>query len=157
MSYIVFCHVLLYFVLLQVDVVRNSGITMDAYIVSIMIAMIRLSFTILGAGLSKQLGRRPLAIISGIGMTVSLFFLIFSLDQNTTPTDSSNINKTANLSSSNNTLLEESSDLSSISWVPLVSILFYVLSSTIGFLTLPWAMIGEVFPSQVRGVSITCF
>jgi sugar phosphate permease len=32
-----------------------------------------------------------------------------------------------------------------------MSLVMYILSSTVGFLTLPWAMIGEVFPFRIRG------
>jgi len=33
-----------------------------------------------------------------------------------------------------------------------VAILGYIVTSTIGFLTLPWVMVGEMFPSELRGV-----
>ncbi|XP_075219948.1 facilitated trehalose transporter Tret1-like isoform X2 [Lycorma delicatula] len=145
-----------------IDVVRNSGILVDPFVVSIMIAIIRLVFTLLAAWGSKQFGRRIPAIFSGCGMTISLLILTYHLNSNTenVPETSTYINKTVNLTGMNNSLVETTSNVSSISWVPLLSILFYVLSSTVGFLTLPWAMVGEVFPTQVRGVACgltTCF
>jgi hypothetical protein len=36
-------------------------------------------------------------------------------------------------------------------WWPILALVMYILSSTVGFLTLPWAMIGEVFPARIRG------
>jgi Sugar (and other) transporter len=40
----------------------------------------------------------------------------------------------------------------SMSWLPTVCILVYIVTSTLGFLTLPWVMVGEVFPADLRGV-----
>jgi MFS family permease len=37
------------------------------------------------------------------------------------------------------------------SWLPATTLVIYILMSTMGFLTLPWAMIGELFPASVRG------
>lgn len=39
-----------------------------------------------------------------------------------------------------------------LSWLPTVCILGYIVVSTIGFLTLPWAMLGELFPADLRGL-----
>lgn len=40
-----------------------------------------------------------------------------------------------------------------LSWVPATTLVLYILMSTVGFLTLPWAMIGELFPAHVRGLA----
>lgn len=162
-----------------VEVVRNSGIDVDPFLVSIMIGLIRLLFTMLAAWSSKHYGRRPTAIVSGAGMTLSLFFLIVHLYNNTAPPlpahkphFASSHNLTSSLLGLNSTLEIDSSNSSSIvanatrllapgsnsqevviSWTPLIALLVYVLASTIGFLTLPWAMIGEVYPAEIRGVA----
>lgn len=47
-----------------------------------------------------------------------------------------------------------------VSWLPTVCILVYIMTSTMGFLTLPWVMVGEVFPADLRGIGgglTTCF
>ncbi|XP_039278504.1 facilitated trehalose transporter Tret1-2 homolog isoform X2 [Nilaparvata lugens] len=164
-----------------VEVVRNSGIDVDPFLVSIMIGLIRLFFTIIAAWSSKHYGRRPTAIVSGAGMTVSLFFLIFHLYNSSAPplpahkphfasthnsTDGFNatvatmlgLNSTdgfnaSDVGTANSTMLTAPSAEVVIAWSPLVALLVYVLASTIGFLTLPWAMIGEVYPAEVRGVA----
>lgn len=38
-----------------------------------------------------------------------------------------------------------------VPWLPTVAILGYIVMSTIGFLTVPWLMLGEVFPAEHRG------
>ncbi|KAI8429192.1 hypothetical protein MSG28_007729 [Choristoneura fumiferana] len=38
------------------------------------------------------------------------------------------------------------------SWIPVVAIFVFTISCTLGFLIVPWVMIGEVYPSQVRGI-----
>lgn len=36
------------------------------------------------------------------------------------------------------------------SWIPVASIYIFVISCTLGYLIIPWVMIGEVYPTQVR-------
>lgn len=59
----------------------------------------------------------------------------------------------ASYSKYNATLLDDTPDGPSISWFPIILLLAYVFTSCIGFSTLPWAMLGEVFPTEIRGVS----
>lgn len=37
-------------------------------------------------------------------------------------------------------------------WFPVLSLFFFYACSTIGYLIVPWVMIGEVFPRQIRGM-----
>jgi hypothetical protein len=37
-------------------------------------------------------------------------------------------------------------------WVPVVCLLFYVFSSLIGLMTIPWTMSAEMFPTKIRGI-----
>lgn len=40
-----------------------------------------------------------------------------------------------------------------MNWVPVASILFYVVTSMIGLLPIPWTMTAELFPIEIRGVA----
>jgi len=40
----------------------------------------------------------------------------------------------------------------SATWFPIVSLFVFYACSTVGFLLVPWVMIGEVFPRQIRGL-----
>ena len=37
-------------------------------------------------------------------------------------------------------------------WFPVLCIFSYTITCTLGFLVIPWVMIGEVYPTQVRGI-----
>lgn len=37
-------------------------------------------------------------------------------------------------------------------WFPILSLFIFYACSTIGYLIVPWVMIGEVFPRQIRGM-----
>lgn len=45
-------------------------------------------------------------------------------------------------------------------WFPVLCIFVFTMTSTLGFLIVPWVMIGELYPQKVRGVVgglTTCF
>ncbi|KAK6644733.1 hypothetical protein RUM43_001002 [Polyplax serrata] len=115
-----------------VDVVIDSGVTMNPYIITILIGAFRVIITILMSYINKKYGRRPPSIVSGAGMTICMAVLATYLY----------FKNTGKIS-------EET--IHTLGWIPATSLLLYIVTSTIGFLTLPWAMIGEVFPPEVRG------
>ncbi|KAK6633428.1 hypothetical protein RUM44_004031 [Polyplax serrata] len=115
-----------------VDVVIDSGVTMNPYIITILIGAFRVIITILMSYINKKYGRRPPSIVSGAGMTICMAVLATYLY----------FKNTGKIS-------EET--IHTLGWIPATSLLLYIITSTIGFLTLPWAMIGEVFPPEVRG------
>ncbi|VVC25779.1 Sugar/inositol transporter,Major facilitator superfamily domain,Major facilitator, sugar transporter- [Cinara cedri] len=49
-------------------------------------------------------------------------------------------------------------DVSSIGYVPLVSLCVFIVMFSIGFGPIPWMMMGEIFPTQIKGIasSIVC-
>ena len=38
-------------------------------------------------------------------------------------------------------------------WIPLIALMVYVVSFSVGFGPIPWLMMGEVFPSRIRGTA----
>lgn len=38
------------------------------------------------------------------------------------------------------------------SWFPVLCIFVFTMTCTVGFLVVPWVMIGELYPQKVRGV-----
>ena len=38
-------------------------------------------------------------------------------------------------------------------WIPLMALMVYVVSFSLGFGPIPWLMMGEVFPSRIRGAA----
>lgn len=46
---------------------------------------------------------------------------------------------------------ENGNDVSSIGFVPLVSLCVFIVLFSIGFGPIPWMLIGEIFPAQIKG------
>lgn len=44
-------------------------------------------------------------------------------------------------------------DVSSISWLPLASVALFIVVFSMGFGPIPWIMIGELFPNNVKGIA----
>lgn len=116
-----------------VQIVQKAGVVWDAYLVTIIIGLTRLIVTIAMSYVSKRYGRRPPAIVSGAGMTISMCSLAVFLYLKNTHKISQEAALTWN-------------------WIPAVALIIFIFMCTVGFLTLPWAMIGEVYPSEVRGL-----
>lgn len=45
------------------------------------------------------------------------------------------------------------SDVSNIGWLPLGSLVVFVLSFSLGFGPIPWLMMGEILPAKIRGTA----
>lgn len=116
-----------------VGMVVEAGVAFDPYLMAVMIGAARLLVTLATGFLSNKVGRRPLAIVSGAGMSVCMISLATHL------------------------LLQSRGQLGLVPalgpWLPAAALVTFILASTLGFLTLPWAMIGEVFPARVRGAA----
>ncbi|XP_015602805.1 facilitated trehalose transporter Tret1 isoform X2 [Cephus cinctus] len=104
-----------------VTVLSEIGVSVDEYLGSVGIGVVRLIFSIVGAGLARTFGRRPLACASGLGMAVSAVGVALSIRFNFP------------------------------SWIPLICIGGHVGASMIGYLTLPWVMTSELYPLKFRG------
>lgn len=115
-----------------VTIMRTTLKTIDEYVAMLIIDVIRVGVSLLACIILKKLGRRPLALISGTGTTISLLTLsIF-------------------------TYLKRDDGLTV---VPMTSLVAYIVFVTVGFVPLPWVMMGEVFPLRTRniGSAITSF
>jgi hypothetical protein len=108
-----------------INIAQEAGVQTDAYLVSDLIAAKRLLSTMAVSYATVRFGRRPLSVLSGEGMTVCMCALIAYLHQGVT----------------------------TVVWFPTITLIIYILTSTIGFFTMPWAMLGELFPLRVRGLA----
>ncbi|XP_012275531.1 facilitated trehalose transporter Tret1 isoform X2 [Orussus abietinus] len=114
-----------------VDIFKDSGASLDKYLAAVILGVIRLLSTIFACILCRKCGRRPLTMISSVGCGLSMIGLggymwlkDYWVDIGVTPT---------------------------WTWVPVFCIFSYTITCTLGFLVIPWVMIGEVYPVQVRG------
>ncbi|KAF0748409.1 facilitated trehalose transporter Tret1-like [Aphis craccivora] len=115
-----------------VDVIRDSGSTFDKYMATIVLGFIRLAFTVIGCMLMWRLGRKPLSYVSSVGCGISMLCFAGYMYQNT--------------------IWVAAGQPASNTWFPIASLFVFYACSTIGYLIVPWVMIGEVFPRQIRGM-----
>lgn len=112
-----------------VQISKDSGVKIDNHLNAILIGMTRLIGAILVAWASRRCGRRPLSIVSGGGMTLSiggLSLYLFLHDRGYVSSDEN--------------------------FLPVICLIAYIFMSTLGFLVLPFAMVGELYPSKVKDV-----
>ncbi|XP_012218357.2 facilitated trehalose transporter Tret1-2 homolog [Linepithema humile] len=112
-----------------VDIMAKSGVQVDPYLGAVLIGVARLIASLLTAGVSRKFGRRIPSMISGIGMTIfmgALSLYIYMSENGTVMTDDG--------------------------VVPVVCMIMYIFTSTLGYLVIPFAMVGEIFPSKVKDI-----
>jgi hypothetical protein len=119
-------------IMYTVTIVRETGVQVDGYLITVLIGIARLITSFIVSYASTRCGRRLLFLISGVGMTLFLGLLagFLSLTHNQTIGPETTI---------------------TFGWVPITALLLSVMMGTLGFLTLPFAMMGEVFPAKIRG------
>ncbi|CAH0388939.1 unnamed protein product [Bemisia tabaci] len=115
-----------------VEVFQHSGSDWDKNVATIILGVVRLVFTIVGCLLMRRVGRRPLTFLSSIGCGVPMLGLGYYMwlkddwiSNGVTP---------------------------KYQWFPVLNIFAFMAFSSIGYLVVPWVMIGEVFPAKVRGI-----
>ncbi|XP_043279024.1 facilitated trehalose transporter Tret1-like isoform X2 [Venturia canescens] len=115
-----------------VELFEESGTTIDKYLAAVILGVVRLLSTIAACILCRRCGRRPLTMISSVGCGLSMlglgtymWYLAYWKENSITP---------------------------SFTWIPVACIFVYTITCTLGFLVIPWVMIGEVYPVAVRGV-----
>lgn len=120
-----------------VSIMKNTvGEEINEYLAMIIVDLIRLLMSVIACILLRKCNRRPLAFISAAGTTLSLFVVgIFVL------------------------LTKSHPDLSKQSYISMIGLISYISFISIGFVPLPWALIGELFPLHSRsiGSGITSF
>jgi hypothetical protein len=119
-------------ILYAVTIVKETGVQVDGYLVTVLIGISRLVMSIVISYASTRCGRRLLCNISGVGMALSVGVL-------------------AGFLSLTHDGIIGPEVAATYGWVPVTALLFSVLTGNLGFLTLPFAMLGEVFPAKIRG------
>lgn len=107
----------------------TMGENFNKYTATMIIDAIRVISSVIACVLLRHIGRRLLTIISGIGTAISLVGL------------SSFVYSTTCFPF-----------LTQYSFIPLLSLIGYIGFVTLGLVPLPWAMLGEVFPLNQRGL-----
>ncbi|XP_011301432.1 facilitated trehalose transporter Tret1-like [Fopius arisanus] len=119
-----------------ISVFREIGGTfgdgLNEYGALVLLGFIRFIMSIITSLLSRKIGRRVLCVASGLGMAFSMFFsgMIIFLTSFCTG----------------------ESEGAQQKWMLLVIVLFYVCMSSLGFVVIPWSLVGELLPISFRGV-----
>lgn len=114
------------------QIFQDSGTTINKYVATVMIGVVRLICTILACILCRRCGRRPMTMISSVGCGISMLgFGAYEWIKVYWTTNDIPISWT---------------------WFPLLCLILYTIACTLGFLVIPWIMIGEIYPVQVRGL-----
>ncbi|XP_033336137.1 facilitated trehalose transporter Tret1-2 homolog [Megalopta genalis] len=107
---------------------QEVGSGVDPYIASILVGVTRFLCSMVNTWLLRRYKRRPLCIISALGMTICMGVSGYF------------------------TLMIRNGDRSGY-WVPVFCLLMYVCTSMVGMLTIPWTMTAELFPTEIRGIA----
>uniref|UniRef100_A0A182J8U1 Facilitated trehalose transporter Tret1 n=1 Tax=Anopheles atroparvus TaxID=41427 RepID=A0A182J8U1_ANOAO len=113
------------------NIFASTGTTMDSAVSTILVGVVQ----VLASGacplIVDRLGRKPILLSSAGGMCVSLAAMgtYFYLKYTNSPS------------------------LGSLGWLPILSLIFFVTMYCVGFGPLPWAVLGEMFPANVKSVA----
>ncbi|KAK6638460.1 hypothetical protein RUM43_006727, partial [Polyplax serrata] len=115
-----------------VEVFEESGAQVNKYLATVILGLVRVIFTIVACISLRKCGRRPLTMISGVGCASTMIglgtYMYYSK------------------------LCKEMLEVPQYTWLPVAFIFLFTVACTLGFLVVPWVMIGELYPLQVRGI-----
>lgn len=107
----------------------DAGSTLSSSISSVIIGVVQVIATYFSTIMIERAGRKLLLFISASVMAVCMFTL------------------------SGYFRFQSSHDLSSISWIPLLSFAVFIVIFSVGFGPIPWLMVGELFTNNVKSVA----
>ncbi|XP_047116047.1 facilitated trehalose transporter Tret1-like [Schistocerca piceifrons] len=114
------------------DIFRQSGVALDADVCAIIVAAVQTMTSVATSLLVDRAGRRPLMLLSlaGCSATMAVLGTCFYLKD---------VART---------------DLTAVQWLPLAATVAFLVFNILGVGPLPWAIVGEVFQSDVKGMAI---
>ncbi|XP_017782648.1 PREDICTED: facilitated trehalose transporter Tret1-like [Nicrophorus vespilloides] len=114
-------------------IIESTGSSISSEMSSIIFGAVQFPATILSSLVVDKMGRKPMLLISALICALALigegvyFFL-------------------------QNYLME---DVTALSWLPTTGIVLFLVSSTFGVLNLPYVLLGELFPTNIKGIAVT--
>jgi len=112
-----------------VAIMAVSGVQIDSFLGAVLIGVGHFIASVLTAGVARKFGRRLTSMISGIGMTIfmgGLSLYLFLAYKGTVMADNG--------------------------VVPVICMVMFIFIGTLGYLAMPFAMVGEVYPSEVKDI-----
>lgn len=110
---------------------EEVGSGLDAKIAAIIMGVVQLITAGFSSYIVDSLGRRPLLLLSTTGaaicnIIVGVYFFLKD---------------------------KQGIDTTGISWLPILAIMIFIVSYTIGLATVPFAILGEVFPTNIKALA----
>lgn len=100
-------------------------------IATVMIGVVQVASTAVACMIMDRFGRRPLLMVAGVGMSVACLTLGIYY----------------------RIVLYAMFDVGRLSWLALFSLVFYVLSFSLGWGPIPMLVMSEIFPARARGTA----
>ncbi|XP_063922323.1 facilitated trehalose transporter Tret1-like isoform X2 [Zophobas morio] len=116
------------FLFFSISFFQEVGSTSNPYLTSIFIGVVRFIMSMINTYVQRAYGRRSLLLISCFGM--SLFIVLSGLFAHWIKTGTT-----------------------TMTWIPVVCLLMFVVASMIGVIPIPYTMTAELFPLEIRGVA----
>ncbi|KAG7310734.1 Facilitated trehalose transporter Tret1 [Plutella xylostella] len=112
-----------------VQIFQMSGSSVDEHLSTIIVGVVNFASTFIATAIIDRVGRKILLYFSSVTMTLTLillgtFFYVRDVYK---------------------------MDVSSLGWLPLTSVMLYLLGFSLGFGPIPWLMMGEILPAKIRG------
>ncbi|XP_031782685.1 facilitated trehalose transporter Tret1 isoform X2 [Nasonia vitripennis] len=114
------------------EIFSHSGSKLEPQYAVIVLGLAQLAAGLAAASLVDRVGRRILILLSGSFAAVSLalvglfFFMKYSLE----------------------------ADVSMITWLPIAALIVYEIMVALGIGTIPYVILGEIFPTNVKGPAV---
>lgn len=113
----------------SVSIFELAGSSINSNLATIILGVVNIGATIFSNAFIDKLGRKILLYISDVGMIISL--VVFG----------------------GYFYLKDVAHTEAPGWIPLLALMVYVVSFSVGFGPIPWLMMGEIFPSRIRGAA----
>ncbi len=114
------------------DIFEMAGSTLNPDVCSIIVGVVQVLMTFVAAALVERAGRKVLLIQSSAVMGLCLVVLGIYFN-----------------------IKDAGKDVSSFGLVPLVSLVLFIVSFSLGYGPIPWMMMGELLAPEVKGIAST--
>ncbi|XP_058977962.1 facilitated trehalose transporter Tret1-2 homolog isoform X2 [Musca domestica] len=114
-----------------VPIFKSAGSTLDPSICSIIVGFVQVVMTFTSSLMIEKAGRKSLLIFSSTIMTICLAILGAYFD-----------------------MKDDGKDVSSIGWLPLLCVVLYMITFSVGYGPIPWLMMGELFLPDVKATAV---
>ena len=119
-----------------VSIFNESGSSMEDHVSSMVVGAVQMAATVASMFLVDRAGRRVLLLLSGFFMAVSLAALgafFYLKNAAATPADQQQL-------------------VDSLGWLPLASLILFIIAYSFGYANVPFLIMAEIFPTKYRQV-----